>query len=358
MGSSSPSGETRYEWSGAMQPRWDRALNYLDRSVFPGGIDNASTDLGTYKPYTGQRNASLDYNQRAGIANMQGMGALAPSPFDYTDTTGRQHRGSFNAADDQLQNTLSGAYMGGNPGTQGGMDVNNPWTHNFRNEQAAMQNQFGGGDANPHFRKMLNQGMEDITGNYQKGTSADTTRMFNLAGAFGGSAHQNAVQNNEAALAKQLGNYASGMQNQQYDRSAGLDESRIGRMTSAQEGLLSRGNEGWQRGQDRASNAYEAERGRQMSGIGLGQNTQGLAMDRIRGLMDTGGVARGVDQQNRDFDYSQFTEAQNHPYKLLQLLMGNYAQAQGQTGQQNTSMYGGSNAGAIGGGLLALLSQM
>ena len=343
MSGSSPDGKTQYQWSPEMQPRWDRGLNYLDRSLFPGGIDNANGDMGTYKPYQGQRFAPEHYNQFAARDNAYTLMQGANSPL-----------GSMNAASDQVQDTLGGRYMGQNPGAGGGMQ-DDPWTQKFRNKPAAMENRFQGVD-NPFFKDTVRNTMEDATNAYKQGTSADTTRMFNLSGAFGGSAHQNAVANNEGALAKQLGNIGNQMYSGQYDRSAGLEEGRLGRWTGATEGLLSRGEAGWQRGQDRASNAFEGERGRQLAATGLGQNEQGLAIDRGNWANQLGRENQQDRQRQSDFDYQQWTEQQNHRFKILELLMSNYGRAQGGTGSTTSSVYGGSNAGAIGGGLLGLAS--
>ncbi len=95
-----------------------------------------------YTPYTGQRVAGLTPLQRSSI---QGFGDLAGGTP------------SLNAADDMLTSTLRG--QNGNPYA---------------------------GD-NPYFRQSLQTGLGDLTDAYNRGTAADTTRMFNQAGAFGGS---------------------------------------------------------------------------------------------------------------------------------------------------------------------------
>ncbi len=342
---SSPDGKTEYAWSPAMQPRWDRSLNFLDRSLFPGGIDNANADIGTFKPYTGERFQGENFNQQAAFKNSQDLMMAARSPI-----------GSMDAASNQIQDTLGGKYMGQGANPFGGQS-DNPWVSQYRNQVAYNGNPYAGMD-NPAFKSMLQSGKEDITNAYNQGTSAELTRMMNMSGAFGGSAHQNAMANNQAALGKQLGQFEAGMQNDQYNRSGQMSEAGLNRGAQAEEGLLTRGNAGWQAAQDRGFQGFENERGRQMGAIGLGQNEQGLAIDRGNWANAMGNQRQQQGQREADFKFDQFNEKQNYPFKLIDLLMGNYGRAQGGTGTNTSSVYGGSKAGQYGGAALGLLSLL
>lgn len=347
-GGSSPSGETRVEWNEDMRPRINNQLNASE--VLAHNTLNEG-----FKPYQGQRVADLSRNEQDAIFNASALTSSAPNPW------GTQ--GGARAANDMIRSTLGGSYLGragpnGEPvgGNSWAGQTDNPWVSQYKNNTAMnVQNKFQGMDS-PYFRQMANQGLEDITNAYKQGTSADTTRMFNLSGAFGGSAHQNAMANNESALAKQMGNYMTGLQNSQYDRSAGLEENRLGRASQAEEGLLSRGNEGWQRAQDRGFQGYENERGRMTGLVGAGQNEQNMGLDRNRALMETGALQRGVNQQNNDFAYQQWIDSQNFPFKTNDWLMGNYGRAMGGNAM-NTSLYSAGPSGATMGmaGLLGLL---
>lgn len=84
-----------------------------------------------------------------------------------------------------------------------------------------------------YFDAQLNRGLDKINKAYDKGVDANTRRMFNLAGAFGGSAHQAAVKDNQEVLSQQLGDFTNNMLQQQYDRSANLSEADIGRKMQA-----------------------------------------------------------------------------------------------------------------------------
>lgn len=56
----------------------------------------------------------------------------------------------------------------------------------------------------------------------------------------------------------------------------------------------------------------------------LGQNEFAQRMDAINAQRQAGADLYGYDQQQRDFDYQQFTEEQNMPYKQMEFLSGVY----------------------------------
>lgn len=284
-GSSAPSGETKYTWNDDMRDRWNNALNQAEWMSDPwaNGIQQYGDQR--YAPLTGDQNEAIGYTRDLSRGSSSPLGAM-------------------NAARDQITDTLEGRYLGSNP-YGSAMAYADPNTYM--------------GDS-PQFRNMMRSGMDDIIGGYQRGTGADTTRMFNLSGAFGGSAHQNAVANNELALGKNLSNFADQMLNHQWDRSAQLSEANIARQQSARENAYGRG-----------FNAYENERARQQGAVGMGQNEQPLALSRIQGLLGAGDLQRGANQQNLDFSYQNWIDQQNYPFKMADWLTGIYGRAQGGT---------------------------
>ena len=291
MCGSSPSGESKYTWNDDMQPRWGNTLNHAEELSWQG-----------FTPYQGQRFAGVAGDQAESGDYIRGMARMSSNPL-----------GATNAARGQIEETLGGHYLDN--------AYNRP-------------NQFQGMD-NPYFGSVLRQGQQNITDAYKQGTSADTTRLFNLSGAFGGSAHQNAVANNEAALARQLAQYTAGMQNDHYNRSGDMDES-----------MLARG-----------SQNFNAERGRMIGAVSQGQNEQGLAMQRAGALRDYGDFTQKQNQQGLDFGYGQFQDAMNWPYKQFDFLTNLYGRAQGGLAPNQTMYSGAGNGVAQGaGGLLALAS--
>lgn len=266
-----------------------------------------------------------------------GGGQSGITQYNWNDTMARYYQGTPEAPGGWLQQATNAAWQPYNPynGTRvagidpyqtNAMDLiyNTVYGHGAADTEAGreaarqfaaggMDNPYGG-MSNPYFNQVLQSGMSDIIDAYQKGTAADTTRMFNLAGAFGGSAHQQAMANNESALAKQLGNYVSGMQNQQYDRSAGL---------------------------------YSEDLARQLQAIPLAQQGQNLSFDAARALMGAGDFRRGYQQQGLDDAYQRWAEQQNYQRNAIDWMFNILGRAQGSTGTTiNTPAYGGINPAA------------
>ena len=341
---SGASGETRYNWNDDMRDRWNNALNTAEQTA------DVRQQMQQYNPNA--RVAQFNADQNEGMNYTRNMARMSSSPI-----------GAMDGARRGIEDTLGGEYLtgaGSNPYAGAGNRnayagiVANPWTDQFRNNASIMTNQYAG--QNPFFDQVLDKGMQKITNNYQLGTAADTNRAANLSGAFGGSAHQQMVANNQANLGEQLGNYYNQASQQQYDRSAGLEDARLQRATGAEEGLLSRGNQSYQQMLDRGFQGHEAnagrgfqgfenERARQMQGIGLGQNEQNLAYQRIAAMMGIGDQQYERDQKVADYTYQNWQDQQNFPFKLTDWLTGQYGKAMG-GGGMNTTVYGGGNSGA------------
>lgn len=167
-----------------------------------------------------------------------------------------------------------------------------------------MANPFMG--ENPYFKQMVSNANEDTSKAYQQGTSAELTRLAALSGAFGGSAYQNAMANNQAGLAKQLGNQTTSMYGQQYDRSA---------------------------------NIYDQERNRQLSAIPLAYQGQGLQSDLNNQLKGVGDWEQGTQQRYLDQNLADWTESQNWSRNNIDWLLSKLGGAAGNTGTQ--TQFGG-----------------
>jgi len=312
-----------------MAPRWNATLDQAQ------GL--ANQPLLQYP--AAARYAGFNNDQNQAMQYTRNMATMNSSPV-----------GAMNGARSQIEDTLNGDYLkNGNP--YGGYQYD-PWAFEGNNGYAGAANQYAGNS--PQFQDVLHNTLGDQAQAYQQGTSADLTRLMNLSGAFGGSAHQTALANNENALAKQLGATASSMQNDQYNRSAGLEENRLGRGSQAQEGALNRGQQGWMQGQQTGAQGYENERNRQMSAVGAGQNEQGLAYQRIGALAGVGQQQQDLTQKQQDFQYQNWLDQQNYPYKMIDWLTGTYGRAQGGMGA-NSTVYG-NNGSAVTQGLGGLLA--
>ncbi len=130
------------------------------------------------------------------------------------------------------------------------------------------------------------------------------------------------------------------MLNQQYDRSAGLEDQFLNRDLQNQQYTKTGAQNAWEAMAGRGSGAYQNERNRQMGAIPLGQNEQNLAYQRIGGVQNAGNFLQGQQQQGLDFGYQNWQDQQNFPYKQVDWLASLLSRAQGGN-PMNSSMYSG-----------------
>lgn len=70
---------------------------------------------------------------------------------------------------------------------------------------------------NPYTDQLVSDVTGDITRNYTNAIQPGLMAQFNMGGAYGGSAHQQALQGAQGALAQELGQAATGIRGQQAD---------------------------------------------------------------------------------------------------------------------------------------------
>lgn len=70
---------------------------------------------------------------------------------------------------------------------------------------------------NPYTEQLVTDVAGDISRNFANVTQPGLMSQFQMGGAFGGSAHQQALQGAQGALAQQLGQAATGIRGQQAD---------------------------------------------------------------------------------------------------------------------------------------------
>jgi hypothetical protein len=185
----------------------------------------------------------------------------------------------------------------------------------FNNYQATMRGDYMDPSANPWLAATANKAMGDITNAYRSGTKPTTDAAASRAGAFGGSAWQQMVQNNEQALGDSLGNAA----NQFYGQN------------------------------------YLNERNNQMQGLNMLPTMQNVGYTDAQKLTGVGDAFRQYQQDLLNTQYGDWQEAQNYPTRQLDI-MGNALRAtMGAGGSTSTSQSGGykpsSFASALGGGM-------
>lgn len=85
------------------------------------------------------------------------------------------------------------------------------------------------GQTNPYLQKSIDDASSDLIRNYRLGTQSQTDKMFANSNAFGGSAYNETVANNERNLASQLGTLANNQRYAAYQQDAGLYENMLNR---------------------------------------------------------------------------------------------------------------------------------
>lgn len=312
----SSGGQTQTTFQGPPQWIQDAAQGYLNRAGEVAGQD--------YQPYTGQRVADLSPTTQAGIRGIDGLAHGHPMGDDAVNMT---------------RQTLQGNYSNPYGGMQGGANV------------STQRNMYAG--ENPYFQQQLARGQQKITDAYNRGVSADTTRMFNLSGAFGGSAHQNAIRNNQEVLGEQLGDFTNNMLADQYNRSAGLEESFLGRDFAGQQ--FNSGMD--ERAIDRGFQGHENERNRQMQGVGAATGLLGSHRDSLMAALQAGDIERRQMQSLLDSQYGDFQEWRNYPNQQLDIMGNAISRAMGGAGSQTTMTGPGPDRVSQGMGALALGSM-
>lgn len=346
-------GVTRYDWNDDVGYQW-RGNREGDQGIL------GTARLLAQKPWeqygsgkVEDRIASLTPYQTDAI---KGLGNFGQEYMQgRTDVNGQNWKGSNESsiARESIYNTLAGNNK--NPysqlPTEVGSNLDYAWQMQPGMEKVtAGKNDYSGMNS-PYYQSLINKGMKDITKGYQQGTQAQTQKMMNLAGIFGGGAHQEAEKNNQEVLATQLGDYAANMGNTQYDRSAGLTEAGLNRGVGVQQFNVGTGQQDYQaaaaralqaRGQDVGNqlqadmydksfggNAWDAERNRQMQAIPQAFGADSAYNTQMQSLMGAGDAQRQYNQSGLDYAFNQWKDLQDWDWNQLGRRANIVSQAQG-----------------------------
>lgn len=194
-----------------------------------------------------------------------------------------------NAAQQQTLNTINGDYL--NPST------------------------------NPYLQQTFDQAANRVTDAFSRGTAAQTDARFARAGAFGGSAWNQAQQANQTALGDSL---------------AGMAANIFG-------------------------NNYAQERNRQQQAAQFAPNLAAQDYRDAEALLNVGGMQQQLGQQYLTDDASRFQQAQQYPYQQFQMFGSMFSPNFGMNSTQSypgVSPLSGALGGALGGvGLYNSLNQ-
>lgn len=167
-------------------------------------------------------------------------------------------------------------------------------------------------NANPYIDQSVNRALSRITDQYKTSTMPSTMAQFQRAGAFGGSAHQEALARQEQGLGQALGDTAS----QMYGAN------------------------------------YAQERQNQLAALGMADRYGNADYQDAMALMQVGDLRQRQMQMLSDYDRAQYQQAWQHPYDQLNYMQGLIAGSpyQSQTGPNPN--YTSPAQGALGGAML------
>ena len=171
-------------------------------------------------------------------------------------------------------------------GIGGLMDRAQGGSQTINNAEGQLNNIIAGGQTNPYLDQMVNKAQDSVRSQFNTGAVT--------SGSFGNSGLQEQFQ-------KGLGDVATNMY----------------------------------------GNAYETDRARQMQGIGMAQQFGNLAYTDAEQMLKAGQIQQDQAQQGLDFNYQQFQEKENLPYKQLAAMSGVFGTNLGSTSTSKQSGGGG-----------------
>ena len=355
---------------------------------FPDFVQAASTiSTQPRQEYYGQRIPALNDTQ------VQGMNYLAALSGNMSP--------DMLAARRNMQLTASGAYE--DPyATLMTLAPDNEWSGINVSDALDPMNPYVGGRTfvsrnrfegmSPEYRAMKQSAMDDVVNNYNTAVRGGTNAAFNKAGAFHSGAYEAADRANKSELARNLGRLSSEMDVGQWDKSAGYEQQKIGLDVNSQLQDAARNLAGWQswaglqnqsmqqdvgrnaqlaeagldRGvqaqmhdTDRASNAWQQERARQMGVINPIMGANQFDQSNARNMIALGDMQRGYTTDLFNQDFQTWQDHVNYPNQMLNTFGSALSQASGNYGQstsyQNSPMYRANPlASALGAGMLGM----
>lgn len=204
---------------------------------------------------------------------------------------------------------------------------------NIANPYATLTNPYMGTD--PYTQQVINSVNSNMADAYAKGTAAQTAGAFNQAGAYGGSAYQDTMAQNNKAFANALGNVDSNLLNQNYYNNTGLAENAI----------------------NRATGSYQNALQQQLNAATLGLQSQGVDWNAINNLYGLGAAQQGYGQNVLNAMGNYYTQSQMAPFMGYDL-MGNALTNYSNANRVSTTQLPGTNPLTAAGGLIGAIGTL
>lgn len=287
------------------------------RRLYKGGGQSSSTSPEVAQEFKPLLN--LYTQQATNVAN---------TPFKaYGDQRYADLNGTQNQAIDMIQQRATNGSALTDAGSQYLQDQiqSSPTsaTQNPYGQISAGTNQYAG--SNPYLQQNIDAAMGDVTRAYKNTVMPAQTNAVVGSGSFGNSGLAQAQSEQERQLADQLGKVSSGMRMQDYTTQQQLAESGLNRDLGAQQFNASQGND-WASRNDAMLNNYRSQN---LSALGLAPTYANQSYNDASQLLNAGNLQQNQNQNNLDFAYQQFQDAQNDPYKKLQTMGGVVGQNMG-----------------------------
>jgi hypothetical protein len=250
-----------------------------------------------------------------------------------------------NLASGYLGNLLNGGQQNIQPDNPY-LGANNPYT--------GATSSYGGNS--PQFEDMLQKSNQDITNNFQMGMLAPQSSAAARAGAFGGSQDMMLKNQLGQTLANQIAANTNQQRNDQYNRSAQLEQADLSRNSGLATGDLARNSGLAQNSIQNAFNAYENSAGRQMQGLGAINNQDAMDLARWGAVRGFGDLQQQTQQANINAARDLFNQNVQQPLNALDILGKVLGTASGQGVQTSvTSGPGQSPWASLAGGAMSML---
>jgi len=163
-------------------------------------------------------------------------------------------------------------------------------------------NQFiNGGVTNPYLDSLVAKSQRSVVDQFNNMTKPQTEAAMQQSGSFGNSGLQSLLQNQQKAAGQTMGDIATQMY----------------------------------------GNAYNTDQANRMQAIGMAPTFGNAAYTDASQLLNAGNIQQQQDQNNLDFGYNQFQQAQDYPFKQLQATGGVIGQNMGSQTQSTNSGGGG-----------------
>lgn len=171
----------------------------------------------------------------------------------------------------------------------------------MNNAEGALNQFIGGGNTNPYLDQMVAKAQGSVVDQFNMMTKPQTEAAMVNSGSFGNSGLNQMLQQQQKGAADQMSDIATSMY----------------------------------------GNAYNTDQANRMQAIGMAPTFGNAAYQDAAQLLNAGQMQQDQAQNNLDFGYQQFQEAENKPYKDLAAMSGVFGSNLGGTSTTTQSGGGG-----------------